>query len=194
MAKKDISFFDENYMLLLKEVKSKILSARISAARKVNKELIKLYWDIGKTIVGRQKEYGWGKSVIEKLAKDLKREFRDTEGFSSRNLWYMRCLYLEYDNKPILQQPVAEIPWGHNIMIFTKVKDAKAREYYLKSATELGWSRNVLLNQIKADAYRLAKAIPKQHNFPKALPAHLAEQADESLKSVYNFCDFRSIC
>jgi len=192
MAKKKLFFLNKNYKSFLKEIKAKILSAHISVARRINKELIKLYWDIGNTIVDRQKKYGWGKSVIEKLAEDLKSEFENTEGFSSRNLWYMRCFYLEYKTESILQQLVAEIPWGHNILIFTKVKDSKAREYYLKSAYELGWSRNVLLNQIKAKAYQLSKSVPKQHNFPKALPAHLAEQADESLKSVYNL-DFLGI-
>jgi predicted nuclease of restriction endonuclease-like (RecB) superfamily len=192
MAKRKLSFLSKDYKSFLEEIKSRIQSARASVARRINKELIKLYWDIGNTIVDRQKKYGWGKSVIEKLAEDLKLEFENTEGFSSRNLWYMRCFYLEYKTEPILQQLVAEIPWGHNILIFTKVKDGKAREYYLKSAAKFGWSRNVLLNQIRANAYKMAKSILKQHNFPKTLPVHLAEQADESLKSVYNL-DFLGI-
>jgi len=192
MPVKGLSFFDKNYKSFLTEIKSKIISARISAARRINKELIKLYWGIGKTIVDRQKKYGWGKHVVEKLAHDLQREFDINYGFSVQNLWYMRQFYQEYENSPILQRLVGELPWGHNILIFSRVKNMNERKYYLESSIKLGWSRNVLLNQVKANAYEMAKKIPKQHNFPKALPAHLAEQADESLKSVYNL-DFLGI-
>ena len=104
----------------------------------------------------------------------------------------LRQFYLEYKNEPILQRLVGELPWGQNILIFSQVKDKKERAYYLKASAEMGWSRDVLLNQIKAGAYQYQKAVPKQHNFPKVLPAHLAEQADESLKSVYNL-DFLDI-
>ncbi len=99
--------------------------------------------------------------------------------------------YLSYKDQPKLARLVPEIPWGHNVLIMQKVKEIKAKEYYLRSSAEFGWSRNVLLNQIKADAYELSLK-KKQHNFEKALPVHLAEQADESLKSVYNL-DFLGI-
>jgi len=192
MPKKELFLLSKHYKSFLEDIKSKILSARISAARRINKDLIKLYWDIGKAIVERQQKYGWGKHVVERLAKDLQHEFGTEYGFSVQNLWYMRRFYKEYNDSRILQQLVGELPWGHNILIFTKVRSSEAREYYLKSVIKLGWSRNVLLNQIKANAYKIAKKVPKQHNFPKALPAHLAEQADESLKSVYNL-DFLGI-
>ena len=192
MTKKELSFLSKHYKSFLADIKSKIISARISAARRINKDLIKLYWDIGKAIVERQQKYGWGKHVVERLAKDLQGEFDTKYGFSVQNLWYMRRFYKEYKDSTILQQLVGELPWGHNILIFTKVKNRNAQKYYLETTVQFGWSRNVLLNQIKANAYRLAKEIPKQHNFPKALPAHLAEQADESLKSVYNL-DFLGI-
>ncbi|MGB3479509.1 MAG: PDDEXK nuclease domain-containing protein [bacterium] len=192
MAEKELSFSSRNYKSFLKEIKSKILLARISAARRINKELTKLYWGIGKAIVERQNRYGWGKHIVERLAKDLQAEFGTKYGFSVQNLWYMRQFYKEYANSTILQQLVGELPWGHNIVILSKVKDSKAREYYMKSSVKFGWSRNVLLTQIKAKAYQLAKEVPKQHNFPKVLPAHLVEQVDESLKSVYNL-DFLGI-
>jgi predicted nuclease of restriction endonuclease-like (RecB) superfamily len=102
--------FDKNYKSFLRGIKSKILSAHISAARRINKGLIKLYWDIGKTIVDRQKKYGWGKRIVEKLAKDLQYEFGDKRGFSAQNLWYMRQFYTEYRNSRILQQLVGELP------------------------------------------------------------------------------------
>lgn len=181
----------KEYSRFLNEVKSRIVSSRIQAARKVNKELINLYWDIGKAIVERQEKYNWGDSVVEKLANDLKKAFKTQFGFSTQNLWYMRQFYLEYEDDSILQQFVGELPWGQNILIFSKIKDKKERAYYLKVAVEMGWSRNVLLNQIKADAYTLSRK-QKTHNFPKVLPKHLAEQAEESIKSAYNL-DFLGI-
>lgn len=174
-----------DYIKFLNVLKSRIVSARIRAARSVNKELIYLYWDIGKGIVEKQKQFGWGKGVVEQLSRDLTQEYADFEGFSRDNLWRMRMFYLEYKDKPILAQLVPELPWGHNILIMQKVKGAKERKYYISASIELGWSRNVLLNQIKADAYSLSLK-QKTHNYPKALPAHLAEQAGESIKSVYN--------
>ena len=181
----------KEYRDFFKAIKSRILSSRIKAVRKVNKGLINLYWDIGKTIVERQEKYKWGNAVVEKLANDLQKDFKTTFGFSAQNLWYMRQFYLEYKDDLILQQLVGELPWGHNILIFSKIKNKKERAYYLKASAEMSWSRNVLLNQIKADAYALSLR-QKTHNFPKALPKHLAEQADESIKSVYNL-DFLGI-
>ncbi|MDO8748468.1 MAG: PDDEXK nuclease domain-containing protein [Candidatus Omnitrophota bacterium] len=182
----------KEYLTLLNEIKSRIAAARIQASRSVNNGLIQLYWDIGRSIIERQEKYKWGDAVVEKLANDLKEDFKSTFGFSVQNLWYMRQFYLEYKDDAILQQLVGELPWGHNILIFSQIKDKKERMYYLKASAQMGWSRNVLLNQIKAGAYQYQKKIPKQHNFPKALPGHLAEQADESLKSVYNL-DFLDI-
>jgi len=180
------------YIKFLNEIKSCIVTARIQAIRSVNKELIKLYWDIGRTIVERQKKYKWGDAVVEKLANDLKEDFKTTFGFSAQNLWYMRQFYLEYKDDSVLQQLVGELPWGHNILIFSRIKNKKEREYYLKVSAEMGWSRNVLLNQIKAGAYYYQKNMSKQHNFLKVLPVHLTELADESIKSVYNL-DFLDI-
>lgn len=182
----------KEYIKFLNEIKSRIVTARIQAIRSVNKELIKLYWDIGKSIVARQQKYKWGDAVVEQLAKDLKEDFKTTFGFSVQNLWYMRQFYLEYKDFPILQQLVGEIPWGHNILILSKLKDKDEREYYMKASAEMGWSRNVLLNQIKAGAYHYQKNLSKQHNFPRVLSKHLAEQADESVKSIYNL-DFLDI-
>jgi predicted nuclease of restriction endonuclease-like (RecB) superfamily len=180
------------YIKFLNEIKSRIVTARIQAIKSVNKELIDLYWDIGRTIVERQKKYKWGDAVVERLAFDLAAEFNGGAGFSVQNLWRMRLLYLEYKNNLKLAQLVREIPWGQNIVIMQMVKDAKKREYYIRATAEMGWSRNVLLNQIKADAYHYQNSMPKQHNFTKVLPVHLNEQADESIKSVYNL-DFLDI-
>lgn len=181
----------KEYAVFLKEIKSRIVTARIQALRKVNKELNALYRDIGKLIVERQRKYKWGEAVVEKLAVDLGNEFGSSFGFSVQNLWYMRQFFLEYKDLPILQQAVGELPWGHNILIMQKVKDVKEREYYINASTKLGWSRNVLFNQIKAGAYEFSLR-QKTHNFPKVLPKYLSEQADESIKSVYNL-DFLGI-
>jgi len=186
------SIIGKEYIRFLNEIKSRIASARVQVSRSVNKELLKLYWDIGRIIITRQKKYGWGQSVVEKLAIDLTAEFNGAKGFSVQNLWRMRLLYLAYKDNPKLAQLVREIPWGQNIVIIQMVKDSSEREYYICATAQMGWSRNVLLNQIKAQAYHHQKNILKQHNFPKALPAHLAEQAEESLKSVYNL-DFLDI-
>lgn len=181
----------KEYIKFLNEIKSRIMTARIQAIRLVNKELIKLYWDIGKNIIERQQEYKWGDNIVEALARDLKNMFPQARGFSERNLWNMRRFYEEYKNKPFLQQLVAEIPWGHNLLIMEKVAVDGEREYYIKASRNFGWSRNVLLNQIKAGGYALSLK-QKTHNFPKALPMYLVEQADEAMKSVYNL-DFLGI-
>lgn len=174
-----------DYAAFVNEIKSRIVAARIQATRFVSKEIIDLYWDIGKRIIERQKRYHWGDAIVERLSLDLVEEFEGAEGFSVQNLWRMRLLYLEYKDHPKLAQAVREIPWGQNIVILQKVKGLDERAYYLRATAEMGWSRDVLLNQIKADAYSLSLK-EKQHNFKLALPVHLSEQADESVKSVYN--------
>ncbi|HDO22865.1 MAG TPA: DUF1016 domain-containing protein, partial [Nitrospirae bacterium] len=128
---------------------------------------------------------GWGKSIVERLSHDLRKEFAGTSGFSTPNLWFMRQMYLEYRDYPNLLQLVREIPWGQNITIMTKVKNVQEREYYLRMTAEMGWSRNVLLNQIKTRAYLRHKATSKQHNFRDTLPMAIAEQADQAMKDVY---------
>lgn len=128
---------------------------------------------------------------LNSLSLDLTGEYENFKGFSKDNLWRMRMFYLGYQDNSKLAQLVPEIPWGHNILILQKVKNNKEREYYVQSCIQFGWSRNVLLNQIKADAYAVSLE-QKTHNFPKTLPKHLAEQADESIKSAYNL-DFLGI-
>ena len=210
-----------DYAAWLCEMKARIRSAHLSAARAVNRDMILLYWDIGRGILENQKEQGWGKSIVDRLAADLRKEFPHISGFSARNLWNMRRLVEAYSNARVLaqavqeighlekdailrqpvaelendrteqateflQQLVAEIPWGHNILILNKIHDFDARLYYLRATSQFGWTRNVLLNQIKAGAYERSLAEGKTHNFPSTLPEHLAEQAEEALKSSYN--------
>ena len=177
-----------------------------SAARSVNHELISLYWDIGKAIAEKRADAGWGDAVVEKLSRDLIREFPGVRGFSSQNLWRMQQFYLSHSSAEFLSQAVRElrikrrgdklsqavrellaaIPWGHHANALAQVSDPAARLYYMRATAHFGWSRDVLLNQIKAQAYERAIKEKKSHNFTLALPRALAEQADEILKSRYN--------
>lgn len=185
MSKDRKNLTPPDYDGFLQEIKQRIRESRLLAYRAVNKELIELYWNIGREIAFRQERDGWGKSVVERLSRDLREEFPGTSGFSAPNLWFMRQMYLEYRDYPNLLQLVREIPWGQNISIMTKTKDITEREYYLRMTVEMGWSRNVLLYQIETQAHKRHKLAPKQHNFHDTLPAALAEQADQALKDVY---------
>ncbi|MET0391876.1 MAG: PDDEXK nuclease domain-containing protein, partial [Chitinophagaceae bacterium] len=145
-----------------------------------------------KIILEKQQEKDWGQSVVEKLAIDLQKRFRGYKGFSARNLWDMRRFYEAYKDHSKLRQLVAEIPWGHNLLLLNKVLNPAESRYYAEATIQMGWSRKVLLNQIKAKAYNKHKVLPRQHNFKRALPAHMLRQADEMLKSTYNL-DFLGI-
>jgi predicted nuclease of restriction endonuclease-like (RecB) superfamily len=191
-----------DYRNFIEDLKARVLSARISVARAVNADLILLYWDIGRGIVEKQKTLGWGESVVETVAADLRLAFPFTSGFSPRNVRDMKRFYLAYSDDVIwrqavakladtssgtfLQQLVAECPWGQNLLILNKLTEPAARLYYLRATAQFGWSRNILLHQIKAQAYERAVKEKKTNNFPLALPEYLAEQADEMMKSSYN--------
>jgi predicted nuclease of restriction endonuclease-like (RecB) superfamily len=177
---------DRTYQSFLREIKTLVLQSRIRVARSVTHELIALYWEFGRQIVEKQEAVGWGKAVVEKLAADLQVEFPDIKGFSPRNLWFIKQFYETYsDSSEFLKQLVSEIPWGHNILIMQRVKDEAARGYYLEASSRLGWTRNVLLNQIKGRAYEISLE-DKSHNFAAVLPEDLVEQAQESLKNRYS--------
>ncbi|MEO0942665.1 MAG: PDDEXK nuclease domain-containing protein [Cyanobacteria bacterium J06642_12] len=173
------------YQDFLRDVKVQVLQRRVNAAKAVNRALIDLYWALGQLIVERQEVLGWGKAVVERLSADLKAEFPEMKGFSPQNLWLIRQFHTEYLNMPNLQPLVGEIPWSHNVLIVQRVKDEAARRYYLEETARLGWTRNVLLNQIKANAYEVSLQVGS-HNFVAVLPQHLAEQADEALKAEYS--------
>lgn len=144
-----------------------------------------MYWDIGKAIVVRQKKHGWGKAVVETLAKDLQQEFHGMRGFSERNIWYMRNFFVEYNDKPNLQPLVAEIGWGHNIAIMERCKDDLEREFYVRMTRKFGWTKNVLIHQIENQSYE--KTLRNQTNFNKALPEKIQNQAMLAFKDEYAF-------
>lgn len=181
-----------SYKELFDEIIQRISSARIDAYKSINYHQIKQNFDIGKMIVSRQILFGWGKSVVEKLSSDINKIYDGGEGYSSTNLWYMRQFYMEYRDADELLNLALNIPWSHNILIMNKIKDNSERQYYLTATLKLAWSRAVLLNQIKANAYEYHLQNPKQNNFDLTLPEHIAEQADEAMKSVYNL-DFMGI-
>jgi predicted nuclease of restriction endonuclease-like (RecB) superfamily len=180
----------DGYDEFLRELKERIRSAQIKAALSVNRELVLLYWQIGREIIIRQQQQGWGAKVIERLAKDLKAAFPDMKGFSARNLKYMRAFAEAYPDEQIVQQVVALIPWGHNIRILDAVKNFSVRLWYVQKTIENGWSRNILVHQIESGLYhRQGKATT---NFENTLPKPQSELAQQLLKNPYNF-DFLSL-
>lgn len=174
-----------NYHQLLSDIKARVRSAQYEALKAVNKELIALYWDIGSLITSRQKSVAWGKSVVEQLARDLQKEFPGMQGFSTRNIWYMRQLYLAYRGKPKLQPLVAEIGWTHNVIILTECKSDLEKEFYIRMTRKFGWTKNVLIHQIENKSYE--KTLLNQTNFDKAVPEHIRNQAKLAVKDDYMF-------
>ena len=183
---------NSEYVQFLNELKIKIRQAQYQAYRAVNKELINLYWDIGKSIVEKQEKLGWGQKIIQQLAEDLGKEFPKNSGFSERNLKYMRKFYLEYKDKPKVQQLVAQIPWGQNIIILEKLKDDYAREYYLRMTTRNSWSRNILAHQIETKSFERFLTDEKSHNFDKTLPVKILAEVGPAIKDTY-MLDFLEI-
>lgn len=184
----------DGYRAFIQEIKTKIRSSQLKAAVAVNRELIRLYWDIGHDIVQKQEREGWGTGIVEKVAKDLHKEFPGIEGFSTRNIWRMVAFYKAY---AILPQPVAEldkrpipeplesIPWGHNAVLLEKLKSNEERVWYAHMTIAEGWTREALLDSIKSKAYkRYGKAIT---NFHERLPEPHSRLAHETLKDPYNF-------
>ena len=194
-----LSGIPTNYPKLLEGIKARIRKAQIKASLSVNNELIRLYWDIGKSIVERQRAEGWGKSVVERLAADLQREFPGVGGFSAANIWRMRAFYLAYTNEVLaraaresnsqklaqaarelagrnLPSAVREIPWFHNVVLVEKLKDPRQRVWYAQQTIINGWSRAVLVHQIESGLYtRQGKAIT---NFRATLPPPQSDLAD----------------
>jgi predicted nuclease of restriction endonuclease-like (RecB) superfamily len=148
------SMYPENYENFVSDLKKWVKAAQIRAALSVNRELILLYWSIGRSILEEQAKYGWGSKVIDRLAIDLKREFPDMKGFSPRNLKYMRALALAYPEESFVQQLVAQIPWGHNVRILDSIREPQIREFYIRETIANNWSRIVLVLQIESNLFQ----------------------------------------
>lgn len=174
----------------LRELKERIRNAQVRAAIAVNRELVLLYWQIGKEILWRQQQQGWGSKVIKRLASDLYKAFPDIKGFSARNLNYMRAFAEAYPDEQIVQQVVAQIPWGHNVRILDAVKTPEERMWYIQQTIQYGWSRNILIHQMDRQLYqRQGNAIT---NFNRVLPDPQSELAQQVIKNPYSF-DFLSL-
>jgi len=176
---------ENKFRNFVSDIKKRILKGQYEALKSVNKELIGLYWDIGKSIVSKQKEYGWGKSIVKNLSDELQKEFVGMKGFSQRNLWNMRNFYIEYNENQKLQTLSAQIGWSHNVMIFQKCKDNLQREFYIKMTIKFGWTFRVLNHQIDNQSYE--KYILNQTNFDKTIEEKYKNQAVLAVKDEYNF-------
>jgi predicted nuclease of restriction endonuclease-like (RecB) superfamily len=175
----------EGYADWLAELKGRIHAAQQRATLAVNYELVLLYWQIGRDILARQAEQGWGARVIERLAHDLRTLFPDMQGFSPRNLKYMRAFADAWPDEAFVQQAAARLPWGHNLVLLDKLPGPQTRRWYAAKAIEHNWSRNVLVMYIETRLLeRSGQAVT---NFPVTLPAPQSDLARESLKDPYRF-------
>lgn len=185
-----VGLLPAGYSDLLERLKARIRQAQVRAALSVNRELVLLYWHIGREILQRQQQEGWGAKVIERLAQDLRREFPEMKGFSPRNLKYMRAFAEAWSDEQIVQEALAQITWYHNITLLEKVKDPAERLWYVQQTLAHGWSRNVLVHQIETNLYhRQGRAVT---NFERTLPAPQSDLARSLLKDPYVF-DFLSL-
>ncbi|MBI5656103.1 MAG: DUF1016 domain-containing protein, partial [Geobacter sp.] len=175
----------EGYADWLADLKGRIHTAQQRATLAVNRELVMLYWQIGRDILARQAEQGWGARVIERLAHDLRAAFPDMKGFSPRNLKYMRSFSEAWPDAEFVQQAAAQLPWFHLCTLIDKLKTREERNWYLTKAIEHNWSRNILVMQIETRLLeRSGTAIT---NFAASLPAPQSDLARESLKDPYRF-------
>ncbi|HXJ99720.1 MAG TPA: PDDEXK nuclease domain-containing protein [Gelidibacter sp.] len=176
---------DAHYKNWLRAIKHKIKSAQLKAAVTVNTQLLELYWDLGKDIAQKQKEANWGDAVLEQLSVDLKLAFPAIKGFSRRNLYAIKQWYSFYGNgAEFVPQLVAQIPWGHNRLIISKIKNTEEALFYCKATLHNGWSREQLEIAIKNDYFETkGKAIT---NFAQSLPAQQSQLAIETLKNPYS--------
>ncbi len=172
-----------DYIKLLAEIQERIRTAQYDALRAVNKELIALYWDIGQMIVTRQQGETWGKSVVQRLAADLKSEFPGISGFSAQNLWRMRQFYETYAGSEKLSPLVREIGWTHNIIILMNCKDDLQREFYIRMTRKWGWTKNPLIHQIDNQTYE--KTLLSQTNFDQTVSEDIRAQAKLAVKDEY---------
>jgi predicted nuclease of restriction endonuclease-like (RecB) superfamily len=173
------------YDEFLRELKERIQQAQLRAAISINRELVLLYWRIGRDILERQQQQGWGAKVIDQLSRDLQKDFPGIKGFSQRNLKYMRAFAEAWPDEQFVQEVLAQITWYHNLTLLDKVKDAADREWYVRQTIEQGWSRNVLVLQIESGLYqRQGKAVT---NFSRTLPAPQSDLAQQTIKNPYNF-------
>ena len=198
-----------DYQDWLNAIKHRVLSARLRVALAANSELIALYYEIGAQIIDRETHARWGSGFIDAFSKDLRQTFPEVGGFSAKNLRYCRAFFRFYCDPAIWQQAVAklsdtpwvgvdealapqlaQIPWGHNILIFTKCSNTAEAGFYIAQTIAQGWSRDVLALQLKSRLHERAGKVVS--NFSSTLPAPQSDLAQQSLKDPYTF-DFMAM-
>ena len=178
------------YNELLDEISNRISTSQVRAALGVSRELVMLYWSIGREILTRQGTEGWGAKVIDRLGQDLQARFPGVEGFSPRNLKYMRSLAQAWPDFSIVPQRVALLPWGHLRLLLDQTEEPETRQWYLQAALEYGWSRNLLSHMISTELYeRQGRSLT---NFRAVLPPAESDMAEQVLRDPYNF-DFLTL-
>ncbi|WP_439236458.1 PDDEXK nuclease domain-containing protein [Lonepinella koalarum] len=181
----DNNTLPSDYTQWLAEIKQRVAQARHKAVLAVNTELVCLYWQIGREILERQAQQGWGSKVIDRLGRDLREAFPDMKGFSRANLMYMRAFAETWSDFEFVQQAVGQLPWGHNVLIITRLKSADERLFYVQKSLSEHWSRTTLEVQIKNNLHqRQGKAVT---NFNQRLPDIYSTLAQETLKDPYLF-------
>lgn len=185
MTEKNSPILSPEYLNFKNEITARIRSAQYEALKAVNKEMIALYWEVGKRITEQQTALGWGKSVVENLSRDIQKEFPGIQGFGVRNMWDMARFYAEYQSNEILQPLVAEISWSKHIVILTKCKETQQRQFYILATKKYGWTKDVLINKIEAKTYE--NYLLGQSNFDITLPDSIKNQAILALKDEYTF-------
>ena len=180
-----LSEMGDSYLQFIEEIKKEIQKQRISVVMNANAGMICLYWNIGRAILEKQEEEGWGTKVIDRMSKDLKTAFPEMSGFSSRNIKYMRKLAQCWVDYEIVQRVVAQIPWRTNITLMDKLKTQEERIWYAGKTIENGWSKTILELQIQSKLMeRTGKTV---NNFPVALPPLDSDMANQVFKDPYLF-------
>ncbi len=173
-----------DYAHFLGEITTKIRRAQYDAMKAVNTQLVRLYWEIGKSLSEKQ-QAGWGKSVVENLARDLQAEFPGMRGISATNLWLMAQFYAEYHGIEFLQSLIGEIGWTHHTIILSKCKDNRERQFYIGATKKFGWTARVLAHQIENRSFE--KYLLNQTNFDQTVPEKYRNQAILAVKDEYSF-------
>lgn len=186
---KVFSILDNDYRNWIKELKSRYKQSQIKAAIRVNSELIRFYWELGRDIVKMKADVKWGSKFYVNLSKDLREQFPDSRGFSVSNLKVVKQFYELFPENKIGQQLVGQItmvPWGHIVFLIRYVKkDTNKALFYIQQTIKNNWSRNVLLNFLDTDLYeRYGKSV---NNFEVSMPKEDSDLSKELIKDPYNF-------
>ena len=180
----------DEYREILKIIVNKIKTAQAKALSAVNRELIEVYRDVGRIIYEKQQKGEWGDSVVRSLAQDLQKDFPGRKGFSYRNLYLMKDLYVSYKDNEKVQTLSAQISWSHNVALLSKCKDPLEREFYMKMSKKNGWTYRVLIHHIEGGTFE--KTMMTQSSFEKTLPTNLMPEAALVVKDEYSL-DFLEV-